>query len=111
MVWCLVLLKCCKVSLGQNAATLGESRPLTASCSYTEIMSIHRGLAEAICGRLSQPPVAVSARYEIVLGTVASLLGPSPAIVLEQLRCSDITPCDPTMLDLVLESASVWEIA
>lgn len=55
--WCLDLLKCCKVSLGQNAATLGESRPLTASCSYTEIMPVHpQGLTEAICGGLSQPP-------------------------------------------------------
>lgn len=111
MVWCLVLLKCCKVSLGRNAATLGESRPLTASCSYTEIMSIHRGLAEAICGGLSQPPVAVSARYEILLGTVASLLELSPTIVLEQPRRSDKTRYDPTMLALLPISESVWEIA
>lgn len=74
-------------------------------------MSIHRGLGVVICGGLSQPPVAVSARYEIVLGTVAPLLGPFHTIVLEQPRCSDKTRCDPTMLDLVLISESVWDIA
>lgn len=68
----LALLHCCKASLGQNAATLGGSRPLTASCSYTEIMLAHpQGLAEAICGWLSQPPspsVAVSADMRLCLG-------------------------------------------
>lgn len=59
MVYVLDLLHCCKASLGQNAATLGGSRPLTASCSYTEIMLAHPlWLAEAICGGLSQPPSA-----------------------------------------------------
>lgn len=60
--WCLDLSKCCKVSLGQNAATLGGSRPLTVSCSYTEIMPAHsQGL-----GTLSAPPppVAVSVGHE-----------------------------------------------
>ena len=43
-------------SLGQNAATLGRSRPLTLSCSYTEIMPARpQGLAVVICGGLSQP--------------------------------------------------------
>lgn len=79
MVWCLDLLDCCRVSLGQIAATLGGPRPLTMSCSYTEIMPApSQGLAEAICGGLSQPLVAVSAGHEIVLGQVYPLLNPSP---------------------------------
>lgn len=37
-------------------------------------MPVHpQGLAEAICGGLSQPPVAVSAAYETVLGRVAPI--------------------------------------